>query len=152
MVSIRPTETTQGDVTGGVAQPGAMVPIDRPQSERGSFWKRLSARRSVRRAQLLHDVAPQDAVLARLDEVDERLRGLEAAVELSAERLEARFLQFWEMEEQLGTMLAKLTDLETSQRDLAERTRTLSRSTTLLAIFALATAVIAIALSLPLGA
>ena len=152
MVSIRPTETTQSDVTAGVAQPGAMVPIDRPQSERGSFWKRISARRSVRRAQLLHDVASPDAVLARLDDVDERLRSLEAAVELSAERLEARFLQFWEMEEQLGTMITKLTNLETSQRDLAERTRTLSRSTTLLAIFALATAVVAIALSLPLGA
>ena len=79
------------------------------------------------------------------------MRGLESSVELSSERLETRFLQFWEMEEQFGKLTAKVSELETSQRDAAERTRILSRSITLLSVFALAAAGVALALSLPLG-
>ena len=130
----------------------AVIPIEPPRREHGSFWKRLSARRSVRRTQLLNDSSSNDAVLSRLEAIDGRLRSLEAAVELSAERLETRFLQFWEMEEQFGKLTATVAELETSQRDAAERTRILSRNVTLLAIFALLAAGAALALSLPLGA
>ena len=129
----------------------AVIPIEAPRHERGSFWKRLSARRSVRRAHLLGDTSSNDAMLQRLDSIEEQMRGVEAAIQLSTERLETRFLQFWEMEEQFGKLAGKLSELETSQRDAAERTRILSRSVTFLAIFALLASCVAVILSLPLG-
>jgi chromosome segregation ATPase len=129
----------------------AVIPIE-ARRERASFWKRLSVSRSTRRSQLATDASLNAPVIEKLDALDERLRGLEGSVELSAERLETRFLQFWEMEEQFGKLTAKVSELETSQRDAAERTRILSRSVTLLAVFALAAACVALALSLPLGA
>ena len=147
----RPSATARV-ISSATSDRSAVIPLEAPRRERGSFWKRISARRSVRRAQLLNDSASQDVVLERLEAIDERLRGLEAAIELSAERLETRFLQFWEMEEQFGRLATKVDELETSQRDAAERTRTLSRSITLLAVFAIALAGLALALSLPLGA
>ena len=139
-------------ISSAASDQSALIPLEAPRRDRGSFWKRISARRSVRRAQLSNDNASQDAVLERLDAIDDRLRGLEAAIELSAERLETRFLQFWEMEEQFGKLTSKVGELEISQRDAAERTRSLSRSVTLLAVFAIALAGVALALSLPLGA
>jgi hypothetical protein len=129
----------------------AVVPIEAPRRERGSLWKRLSVRRSVRRAHLLSDTSSSEALLQRLDSIEEQLRGVEGAIQLSTERIETRFLQFWEMEEQFGEVAAKMAELETSQRDAAERTRILSRSVTFLAIFALLASCAALILSLPLG-
>ena len=128
----------------------AVVPIEARRGG-GSFWKRISLSRSTRRAQLLKDASLGDSLIEKLDTIEERMRGIEGSVELSAERLETRFLQFWEMEEQFGKLTAKVSELETSQRDAAERTRILSRSVTLLSVFALAVAGLALALSLPLG-
>ena len=128
----------------------AVIPIE-ARRERGSFWKRLSISRSARRAPVLTDASLGESLIEKLDAIEERMRGLESSVELSSERLETRFLQFWEMEEQFGKLTAKVSELETSQRDAAERTRILSRSITLLSVFALAAAGVALALSLPLG-
>ena len=147
----QPIEAPPIAATQAVPEQNAVIPIEPPRRQRGSFWKRISARRSVRRAQFLHDQSSSDAVLERLDTIEQRLQGLEAAVEASAERLETRFLQFWEMEEQFGKLRAQVSKLEFSQRDAAERTRRLSRKVTLLAVLALVMASAAIALSLPLG-
>ena len=153
MDQIGTSRATQPVESGAVSDERAVIPIEPPRRERGSFWKRISARRSVRRAQLLNDASSHDTLLLeRLEAIEDRLRGLEGAIELSAERLETRFLQFWEMEEQFGKLTATVAELETSQRDAAERTRILSRSVTLLAIFALLAAGVALAFSLPLGA
>jgi hypothetical protein len=105
----------------------------------------------VRRAHLLGDASSNEALLQRLDSIEEQLRGVEGAIQLSTERIETRFLQFWEMEERFGEVASKVAELETSHRDAAERTRILSRSVTFLAIFALLASCAALILSLPLG-
>ncbi len=151
MDQVEPTTAQSRSTTSGLAERRALIPIEAPRRERGSLWKRISARRSVRRAQLLNDASSQDALLQRLDAIEAQLRSVEGAVELSATRLETRFLQFWEMEEQLGKLTTKLSELEMSQRDAAERTRVLSRRVALLAVFALIAAGAALTLSIPLG-
>ena len=78
------------------------------------------------------------------------MRSVESAIAVSTERIETRFLQFWEMEEQFGKLAAQVAELETSQRDAAERTRILSRSVTFLAVFAALASTAALLLSLPL--
>ena len=124
----RPSPTTPGRARAG----GSVIPME-TRRERGGFWKRISTRRAL---QAQPDPALQQALLTKLEALDERLHGLEGAVELSSERLETRFLQFWEMEEQFGKLTEKVSELETSQRDAAERTRILSRSVVLLAVSA----------------
>ena len=82
--------------------------------------------------------------MSRLNHLDERLAGVESAVQVASERLESRMLQFWEMEEQMGRLSRLVSELETSQRDLAERSRHLSRNVFLLALVAVATAGVAV--------
>ena len=124
---------------------GIAVPVTSTRREREahSFWKRLSFRRHRRALPSPVEPPPPPpapGALSQLESLDERLAGIESAVQVASERLETRMLQFWEMEEQMGRLSLLVSELETSQRDLAQRARKLSRSIVLLALVAAAAA------------
>ena len=125
---------------------GITIPVtpSRREREARSFWKRLSFRRNRRSLPSPIDPPSAQAAVSRLNHLDERLAGVESAVQVASERLESRMLQFWEMEEQMGRLSRLVSELETSQRDLAERSRHLSRNVFLLAIVAAAAAGVAV--------
>ncbi len=121
---------------------GIAVPVTSTRREREahSFWKRLSFRRHRRALPSPVEPPPGPDALSQLGSLDERLAGIESAVQVASERLETRMLQFWEMEEQMGRLSLLVSELETSQRDLAQRASKLSRSIVLLALVAAAAA------------
>lgn len=125
---------------------GITIPVtsSRREREARSFWKRLSFRRNRRSLSSPIEPPGAQAALGRLNHLDERLAGVESAVQVASERLESRMLQFWEMEEQMGRLSRLVSELESSQRDLAERSRHLSRNVFLLALVAAATAGVAV--------
>jgi DNA repair exonuclease SbcCD ATPase subunit len=141
------TPRTQGTTT----DLSALIAIDPPKRKR-SFWKRISIRPSVRRAQLLSEESSYDTLVQRLESIVERLSGIETAVDRSNEQLDTRLLQFREMEEQLEAMTFKVNALEKTQKASAAHADILSRRLTRLAFLAVLTAGAALALSLPLGA
>lgn len=121
---------------------GIAVPVTSTRREREahSFWKRLSFRRHRRALPTRVEPPTAQGALSQLGNLDERLAGIESAVQVASERLETRMLQFWEMEEQMGRLSLLVSELENSQRDLAQRSRKLSRSIVLLALVAAAAA------------
>ena len=129
---------------------GIAVPVasKRREREAHSFWKRLSFRRHRRALPTPVEPPTAQGALSQLGNLDERLAGIESAVQVASERLETRMLQFWEMEEQMGRLSLLVSELENSQRDLAQRSRKLSRSIVLLALVAAAAAGAAVFLGL----
>lgn len=127
---------------------GIIIPVttSRREREARSFWKRLSFRRHRRSLPASPELPAAQAAISRLETLDERLAGVESAVELASERLETRMLQFWEIEEQVGRLARLVSELETSQRDLAERSHRLTRSIVLLALVAVGAAGVALVL------
>ena len=133
---------------------GGAGPVEveaRPRARR-SFWSRIALRRNPPFSENGPGAASSsETVLSRLGAIEEKLGGVGASIELASERLETRLLQFWEIEEQLGQVTRRLTELESTQHDLAKRSARLSKSTTLLAIFSLVAAGSALAIAFPLG-
>ena len=117
---------------------GFIVPVTSSRREREdrSFWKRLTFRRHRRSPASAVEKPARKAPVSDLEDLDARLAGVESAVNLASERLESRMLQFWEMEEQMGRVSRLVSELETSQRDLAEHSQKLSRSIVLLSVVA----------------
>ena len=133
---------------------GGAAPIEvsaRPSAKR-SFWSRIALRRDPAPSEKSAGPGPSNETIAsRLGAIEEKLGGVEASIDLASERLETRLLQFWEIEEQLGQVMRRLTELESTQHDLARRSARLSKTTTLLAVFSLVAAGAALAIAFPLG-
>ncbi len=133
---------------------GGATPVEvgaRPSAKR-SFWSRIALRRDPAPSE--KSAGPgssNDTIASRLSAIEEKLGGVEASIDLASERLETRLLQFWEIEEQLGQVMRRLTELESTQHDLAQRSARLSKTTTLLAVFSLIAAGAALAIAFPLG-
>ena len=133
---------------------GGATPVEvgaRPSAKR-SFWSRIALRRDPAPSE--KSAGPgstNDTIARRLSAIEEKLGGVEASIDLASERLETRLLQFWEIEEQLGQVMRRLTELEATQHDLAQRSARLSKTTTLLAVFSLIAAGAALAIAFPLG-
>ena len=121
-------------------------------NRRRSFWSRITFRPDPAVPENGHaEASPNETLASRLDAIEEKLSGVEASIGLASERLETRLLQFWEIEEQLGQVTRRLSELESTQHDLARRSARLSRSTTLLAIFSLFAAGAALVIAFPVG-
>ena len=130
----------------------APIEVEARPSARRSFWSRIALRRNPAPSENGPGAASSgETVVSRLGAIEEKLGGVEASIQLASERLETRLLQFWEIEEQLGQVTRRLTELESTQHDLAQRSARLSKSTTLLAIFSLVAAGSALAIAFPLG-
>ena len=133
---------------------GGAAPIEveaHPRARR-SLWSRIALRRNPAPSENGPGAtSSSETVLSRLGAIEEKLGGVEASIQLASERLETRLLQFWEIEEQLGQVTRRLTELEATQHDLAQRSARLSKSTMLLAIFSLVAAGAALAIAFPLG-
>jgi hypothetical protein len=113
----------------------------RRETSHANVWKRLSIRRSVRRAHALWESNSNEPILIQLDRIEEQIKAVEGAVtarfrlqtverRLSVlseniadrfERLDHRFLQFWEIEERLGHLQEiqqKLDEIAETQAQL----------------------------------
>ncbi|MEE8580915.1 MAG: hypothetical protein V3T33_04920 [Myxococcota bacterium] len=147
----------------------AMLPVPagpprRQQTKRPGFWKRITIRNSVRRAQALVESNPYEPVLLRLDKIEGQLSAIEDAVRTRFrlerveqqlariesdladrfERLDHHFLQFWEIEERLGRLddiQVKMDELGATQSELMAWAAWLRRGIVFSAFFFLAAAV-----------
>ena len=131
---------------------GPPAPVDSPvgSSGRRSFWSRIALRRGNPSDTTGSDSrAAAETLFDRLGAIEQRLGGVESAIDLSSERLETRLLQFWEIEEQLAQLSRRLGELEATQHDLAKRSTRLSNTVGLLAVFALLASLAALAIAFP---
>lgn len=130
----------------------APIDVEPRPSGRRSFWSRIALRRSPAPAPGGPEAAsPTQTLFSRLGAIEDKLEAVEASIDLASERLETRLLQFWEIEELLGQVSRRLGELESTQHDLAQRSARLSKSVTLLAVFALLAAGAALVIAFPLG-
>ena len=132
---------------------GTVVPVPgslRHEAPRGGFWRRIA----LRTRGGLASASVEDRVLARLDVLDARLTAAEQSLANRIERLDQRFTQVWEVEEQLSQLM-EIQELLTEMRDREDRTfealRRMSRRNTLLAALAAAAFVALAALVLVAG-
>ena len=146
--SVEANETT----TSGAG--AAIVPIPgslRQDAPRPSLWRRLSLRAA---RSSLAAATGDDRLLARLDAIDARLESRSREIAEHVRRLDDRFSEVWEMEDQISRLTEleqTLTDVHQRQGEIDDRLRGVGRRLSLIAFLAAtATAAALAALVLPL--
>jgi septal ring factor EnvC (AmiA/AmiB activator) len=142
---------------GGAAEP---IDVAVQSSGRRSFWSRIATRRSrtaALQATLQSGVpAASESLHTRLGSIEEKLESVEASIDLASQRLETRMLQFWEIEEQLGQVSRRLSELDASAREVSLRSARISKAVTFVAVLAVTIlaglgVLLALALGFPSG-
>jgi chromosome segregation ATPase len=100
--------------------------------------------------------AASESLHTRLGSIEEKLESVEASIDLASQRLETRMLQFWEIEEQLGQVSRRLSELDASAREVALRSARISKAVTFVAVLAVTIlaglgVLLALALGFPSG-
>jgi hypothetical protein len=112
---------------------GAVVPVPGTlrQEKRPSFWKRISLRGGAGRE------VDQERLMARLDVIESRITAAELQLGNRIQRLDDRFTEVWEVEEQLSQMndlRATLEEIASRQLRLTEQMRSVSGRLTLIPV------------------
>jgi hypothetical protein len=101
-------EAPEASAARPATEPDAVLPAPYVEPRPG-FWRRLRIGRTRRMAREEARDDKMSEIEARLGAIEERLSSIDQGLGLRFDRVEQRFLQFWEMEEQL-TQLTEITD------------------------------------------
>lgn len=120
------------------ADAGAVVPIPgfaRQEPPRISFWRRIRRPPAFGSTGSIGD----ERVLARLDVIESRLTATDQSIQNRIQRLDDRFTEVWEVEEQLSQLhelQAIASDVRASQTELQRSLRRITRRLSLLTLLA----------------
>ena len=120
------------------ADAGAVVPIPgslRPEPPRSSFWRRIRRPAVFGSGRSVGD----ERILARLDVIDSRLTATDQSIHNRIQRLDDRFTEVWEVEEQLSQLneLQEIaSEVRVSQGELERSLRRITRRLSLLTLLA----------------
>lgn len=124
-----------------------------PDDQKRSFWRRISLRRRKEEAseqKAAPSWTPGESIGARLAILERRIDVEAEAIRGQLERIDGRFDEVWEMEEQISHLIEiqqKLDALAEGQQELATRTTRSSRRNGFLVAVAIGTAALAAFLS-----
>jgi hypothetical protein len=131
--------------------PAPSGPLRSPETERPSLWRRIKMRR---RDRVFIDGGSQEAMSARMTELEQRLEQTEGTLLAQLQHVEHRLDEVWEVEEQLSHLIEigqKLDGLADGQQEVRETHDRLEHNLRLVAGFAGVLAIVvltAVALSL----
>ena len=117
---------------------GAVVPIPgslRQEAPRGSFWRRIRRPAVFGSSGSIGD----ERILARLDVLESRLTATDQSIHNRIQRLDDRFTEVWEIEEQLSQLneLQQVAaEVRASQKELQLSLRRITRHLSLLTLLA----------------
>jgi hypothetical protein len=116
--------------------PSAVVPIPGSlRQDKPSFWRRIR----LRGRSGLTAATGDDRMLARLDAIESRLETSEHEIGDRIQKLDERFTEVWEVEEQLSRMMElhdMLADVQERQGRIDGRLRGLQRRLSFISILA----------------
>ena len=127
-------------VPAGPLRGGAQLPHEKP-----SFWRRIKMRR---RDRVYVDGGSQEAMSARMSELEHRLEQTEGTLLAQLQHVEHRLDEVWEVEEQLSHLIEigqKLDGLAGGQREAQQANERLERSLRLVAGFTGVMAIVVLA-------
>ena len=138
-------------------EPDAVLPAPYARESTPGFWRRIRLGRTRRMAREEVRDGKMAEIETRLGAIEARISSIDQGLGLRFDRVEQRFLQFWEMEEQLS-QLTEITDrLEEIRRaqkqvvEAADSTRGGMRTLSLILAFAVLALAAALAAALWAG-
>jgi len=113
------------------SEPDAVLPAPYVEREPPRFWRRIRLGRTRRMAREEARDGHITEIEQRLSRIEARISSIDQGLGLRFDRMEQRFLQLWEMEEQLGQLRDisdRLDEVRRSQREVTEAAKGLPRN------------------------